>query len=182
VKKFLLACLLLVSTPALAYDIRISELDPGGNIGTYHVMYARWAESKDKLVIDAPCISACTIFLRYIGEAETDRVCITERGTLGLHQASTPDGGHDPVLTTMLVRAWYPKWVQKWIVGVGGLAGKIKIMYPEDTKGYIPLCSGSSYSDVDPDGLIEKEDEKKPEVSERPNPKDGRQIVKPPRG
>lgn len=154
-KKYLVALGLLLSSTlsSSANPVIITGFDPGGSIGTYMNYYERWYKSGEKLIIDGVCISACTIFLGYVGENETDRVCITSRGLLGLHQASSGETS-DPILTMAMVRLIYPQWVQKWIQKIGGLKPEVTFMTPEDMKGHISLCPGSSYPTVPLKDLI----------------------------
>jgi hypothetical protein len=156
-KKYLVALGLLLSStlPSFSSDVVIGDFDPGGSIGTYMMYYERWYKSGNKLVIDGTCISACTIFLRYVGEQETNRVCITSRGLLGFHQASNGENS-DPILTQAMVRLMYPQWVQEWIKSKGGLKPEVTFMSPEEMKGHIPLCDGESYPTVPLENLIAK--------------------------
>jgi hypothetical protein len=156
--------LLIASTiPSFSDTVTIRDIDPGGDISTYARWYQRWNESGDKLVIDGVCISACTLFLEYVGEKLSDRVCVTSRSLIGLHQASL-DGRSDGVFTTIMVKLVYPQWVQKWIVDNGGLTPEIKLMTPEDMKGHVPLCPGETYSNIPNDKLIAKPEKPKVDV------------------
>jgi hypothetical protein len=142
---------------APAAEIRISKEDPGGSITTYITWYERISKiSGARLVIDAPCVSACTIALSYFDKTN---MCITARGSFGFHLGSW---GNDEEInqnyTKMLVRMMYPEWVQKWIASVGGLREDVKFMYPEEMKDHIPLCEGESYPEVPVDDLVETAD------------------------
>ena len=166
--KALAVLLFLLATPAYAEEptIVISGIDPGGSLITYTAFWQRIADAGDSIKIDGVCISACTLFLGYV---PTDRVCVTERASLGFHQASENDQP-DIRLTQATVRWLYPRWVQDWIMQNDGLESNPKYMYPEDMKGHIKLCPGSEYNEISPDKLIHKEP---------PPPPDGRVIIKP---
>lgn len=140
--------LFLFATPAQA-EITISQVDFGGMITDYLKFWQNVSRSTEKVVIDAPCISACTFFLGLIPE---NRVCITPRASLGMHQindGTTPD----PQFSAAFFRWLYPEWVQQWLKDHGGLQEEVMYMYPEDMKGHIRLCYGE-YGTVSPDDLI----------------------------
>ena len=152
-KKVLLGVVLLFAliSQSRANTITIRNVDPGGSVSTFAQWWQRIAESGDDVVIDGSCISACTFFL---GIIPLNRVCVTERATLGLHEASSGDTP-SAASTQVYTHLFYPRWVQQWIAAQGGLEEEIKVMYPEDMKGHIALCPGSSYSDVQPAQLIQ---------------------------
>jgi hypothetical protein len=170
--KRLLIALAFLCTPALAAPptIIINDFDPGGPVSTYVAWWKRVNDSGAKLVIDAPCVSACTIFLGFPDLLA--RTCITSRGALGFHEAST-GGASDGEFTKAAVRWLYPKFIQEWIISKGGLQEDVRYMWPEDLKGHIPLCSGSEYNDIHPDTIIKQE----PVVAAPPHPV--RETVKP---
>jgi hypothetical protein len=162
--KYILAALLsLIPVQAFA-DVHISDYDGGGSIQTYKAYYDRWFASSERLIVDAPCLSACTLFLMY-QEKVPERICITSRGSLGFHQAAVQTGP-DPVLTQLLVRAWYPEWVQKFIAEKGGLTVEILPMWPEDMQGHIAMCNGESVPSVPADSIIKKDEPKEETVTE----------------
>lgn len=140
--------LFFLTFPANATYI-ISQPDPGGSVGTYMATWNQVAASGEDVVIDAPCMSACTFFL---GLVPLDRVCVTPRASLGVHQLSVGDIP-DPVMSAAFYRWLYPEWVQQWIKDHGGLKEDVIFMYPEDLKGHIKLCNGD-YDTVSPEDLI----------------------------
>lgn len=143
---------LLFVAPANA-SVRISMLDPGGSVQTYIDYWTRVAQSGEQVIIDAPCISACTFFLGLVPEKN---VCITPRASLGVHQVSRGDEP-DPSFSAAFYRWIYPGWVQQWIKEHGGLTPDVQFIYPEDAKGHIDLCPGYKYDSVSPDDLIHHE-------------------------
>lgn len=151
-RKLLFALFILFSTPAFA-TVTISTPDPGGSVGTYMEYWKRVADSGQNVVIDAPCMSACTFFLGYV---PLDRVCVTPRASLGVHQISRGDIP-DPVMSASFYRWLYPEWVQQWIKDHGGLQEEVIFMYPEDLKDHIKLCEGYQYDTVSPNELIHNE-------------------------
>jgi hypothetical protein len=128
VRKFLLAAALalLAADPAFA-AIRIQS-SPGGRIGDYLAMFAMVRQSGQTVIIDGPCLSACTLVLSVVPR---DRICVTRRAVLGFHAAWTPSRkGH--ALThpeaTNLMMATYPVPVRDWITRKGGLTRRLILL------------------------------------------------------
>lgn len=142
-----LISIFLISPASATYII--SQPDPGGSVGTYMNTWKQVADSGEQVIIDAPCMSACTFFL---GLVPLDRVCVTSRASLGVHQLSVGDTP-DPIMSAAFYRWLYPEWVQQWIKDHGGLKEDVIFMYPEDLKGHIKLCDGN-YDTVSPEDLI----------------------------
>ena len=66
--------------PASA-DVRIRS-SPGGAVEAYLAAFARVRQSGQRVVIDGPCLSACTLVLSTIPR---NRICVTRRAVLGFH-------------------------------------------------------------------------------------------------
>lgn len=114
------AALAALNVASASATVRISG-DPGGQIGTYLMQYMMLRESGERVVIDGPCMSACTLVLSLIPR---DRICVTERALLGFHAAWTPDGDGRPLPSrgaTRMLYSTYPAKVKKWIRRNGGL-------------------------------------------------------------
>ncbi len=74
-----------VLTPSLVFaEVRISG-DPGGEVAAYLHKYEEIRDSGQRVVIDGPCLSACTLLT---GIIPRNRVCVTSRAVLGFHAAS----------------------------------------------------------------------------------------------
>src|SRR2546430_5288073 len=88
--KMILAAVALCAaiSPALA-DIRILS-SPGGQVGPFIELFDRVRASGERVVIDGPCLSACTLVLMTI---PTERICVTRRAVLGFHAARSIDRG-----------------------------------------------------------------------------------------
>src|SRR4249920_3472753 len=69
---------LLALLPARA-DVRIVS-SPGGAVDAYFAAFARVRESVERVIIDGPCLSACTLVLSTIPR---NRICVTRRAVLG---------------------------------------------------------------------------------------------------
>lgn len=62
--------------------------NPGGNIDQFVEHYELIRASGDDVVIDGPCMSACTLLT---GIVPSERVCVTPRAVLGFHSAFFAD-------------------------------------------------------------------------------------------
>ena len=90
----------LASQPASAV-VRISN-DAGGQIGPYLDRLASLRSSGQTVVIDGPCLSACTLLL---GIIPRERICVTPRAKLGFHAAWKPDANGNKRLSREGTRA-----------------------------------------------------------------------------
>ena len=125
---FLIAALAgaLMSSPASA-TIRIAG-DGGGQIGAYIQRHAAMRQSGERVVIDGPCLSACTMVL---GAIPRSRICVTSRAVLGFHAAYDLDQSGQQVTSyggTSLLMAHYPQHVRKWIARRGGLSRQMMFL------------------------------------------------------
>jgi hypothetical protein len=104
--------------------IRISN-DKGGQIGPYLDAYVNLRKSGQNVIIDGPCLSACTIVL---GVLPRERICVTPRAQLGFHAAWNPGRDGRPVLSQAGTKAlWdiYPGEIRAWLKRRGGLKPKM---------------------------------------------------------
>src|SRR5947208_5623460 len=65
-------------------ELRIMN-DPGGEVSSYLRTFYEMRASGERIIIDGPCLSACTLLT---GIVPRDHVCITNRAVLGFHAAS----------------------------------------------------------------------------------------------
>jgi hypothetical protein len=117
------ALVTLLGVTTAAAEVRIQR-DFGGQIGPYLYKYAALRESGQNVVIDGPCLSACTLALAVIPR---ERICMTQNAVLGFHAAWSPGTDGRPVHSpggTRLLMAVYPPQVRNWIKRRGGLNGK----------------------------------------------------------
>jgi hypothetical protein len=89
----------------------------GGDVEEFAALYAAIRAEGQKVVIDGPCISACTI----VASLPRDQVCITPRALFGVHLAVDDEGMPDPAYTAWAVKTYYPSALQDWIARHGGL-------------------------------------------------------------
>src|SRR5215472_2648045 len=113
VKAFMLATALLAITPASA-EIRIIQ-SPGGQVGPFLDLFEQVRASGERVVIDGPCLSACTLVLSMV---PSDRICVTRRAVLGFHAARSIDRRGkmyaEPEASEIVLQA-YPTGVRNWI-------------------------------------------------------------------
>lgn len=85
--------------------------DPGGVITEYVDKYNAIHASGGSVVIDGPCISACTMI---VGLVDREKVCVTKRAMLAFHSASevTPFARKHSEDGTALLWNVYPDDVQ----------------------------------------------------------------------
>src|SRR3954464_7047050 len=78
--------ILMLATPAQA-TLRILA-SPGGTVGPFLELFEGVNASGDDVVIDGPCLSACTLVLVTV---PSSRICVTRRAVLGFHAARSID-------------------------------------------------------------------------------------------
>lgn len=137
---YAVACLLACSNVAAA-DVRI-EASTGGNALSYLSLFQSLHESGQRIVIDGPCLSACTLVLITIPRS---RICVTRRAILGFHAAKVVDryGGQYPAEAneaTRAIAASYPAPIRDWIRRHGGLTRKPILLYGKALRAIYPLC------------------------------------------
>jgi hypothetical protein len=114
------AFFLVASAPASA-DLRIQS-SPGGEILSYLSFFELVRKSGERVIIDGPCLSACTLVLSVVPD---DRICVTRKAVLGFHAAVALDrAGHrySASAATRVIAETYPAPVRAWITRHGGLS------------------------------------------------------------
>jgi hypothetical protein len=110
-----------VMASAASADVRITS-DPGGEVSSYLRKFHHIRDSGERVVIDGPCLSACTLLTAMIPK---DHICITPRAVLGFHAASYYDDASRTLVPTRagsrLVMNLYPPEIRRWIERHGGL-------------------------------------------------------------
>lgn len=100
--------------------------DPGGEVTSYIRKFEAARASGEHIVIDGPCLSACTLLT---GIVPPDHVCVTQRAVLGFHAASYYDDTSRELVPTRegsaLVMRLYPAQIRAWISHHGGLTPKL---------------------------------------------------------
>jgi hypothetical protein len=98
--------------------------DRGGEIVQYVVEFTALERSGARVIIDGPCLSACTLILGIIPSA---RLCVTPRASFGFHAAwRLDDHGRqiDSPAGTRFLISTYPEPVRAWIIKNGGLTSR----------------------------------------------------------
>lgn len=133
-----LALTLSLILPAAA-DVRILA-SGGGAVGDYLNFFARVKQSGERVVIDGPCLSACTLVLSTIPR---QRICVTSRAVLGFHAPYLVDQHgrtfHNAKVTRT-INAAYPASVRTWIKRNGGLSQKVILLKGRELNGLYPRC------------------------------------------
>jgi len=139
-RMILLAAVLgsLISSPAQA-EIRILA-SPGGQVGPFLDLFERVRASGERVVIDGPCLSACTLVLSMV---PSNRICVTRRAILGFHGARSVDPlGHlyaEPEASELVLEA-YPAAVRGWIRHRGGLTSRLLLLRGRELAAIYPSC------------------------------------------
>jgi hypothetical protein len=119
--------------------VRISN-DKGGQIGPYLDAYVSLRKSGQRVMIDGPCLSACTIVL---GVMPRERICVTRRAQLGFHAAWNPGRNGRPVLSQAGTKAlWdiYPGEIRTWLKRRGGLKPKMVYLSGSELMSMYRAC------------------------------------------
>ena len=127
-----------LATPAAA-EVRILA-SPGGEVGPFLDLFERVRASGERVVIDGPCLSACTLVLSTV---PTERICVTRRAVLGFHAARSMDARGrlyaEPEASAAVLQA-YPSPVRNWIRRRGGLTSRVLLLRGRELAAIYPLC------------------------------------------
>jgi hypothetical protein len=139
-KAILLAAVLCgLVVPAAQAEVRILS-SPGGQVGPFLQLFERVRTSGERVVIDGPCLSACTLVLSLV---PSDRICVTRRAILGFHAARSVDQRGrtyaEPEASELVLEA-YPPAVQNWIRHRGGLTSRLLLLRGRDLAAIYPSC------------------------------------------
>ena len=129
----------LVASAASA-EVRI-ERDPGGEVSSYIQKFQAMRDSGEHVVIDGPCLSACTLLT---GIIPRNRVCVTQRAVLGFHAASYYDDVSRSLVPTRrgssLVMRLYPPAIRSWINRHGGLTPQLITLRGRELSALYRTC------------------------------------------
>jgi hypothetical protein len=128
----------LASPPARA-EVRILA-SPGGEVGPFLALFERVRASGERVVIDGPCLSACTLVLSMV---PAERICVTRRAVLGFHAARSVDQRGrmyaEPEASELVLEA-YPSAVRGWIRRRGGLTSRLLLLRGRELAAIYPSC------------------------------------------
>ena len=142
-KGFVQLVLLAVALYALALparaEIRILG-SPGGEVGPFLDLFEQVRDSGERVVIDGPCLSACTLVLSMV---PNERICVTRRAILGFHAARSIDRRGrtyaEPEASELVLEA-YPSPVRSWIRHRGGLTSRLLLLRGRELAAIYPSC------------------------------------------
>lgn len=127
-------------TSAASADVRIVS-DPGGEVTSYIQKFHEMRASGQHVVIDGPCLSACTLLT---GIIPRNRICVTRRAVLGFHAASYYDDASRSLVPTRrgsrLVMRLYPRAIRAWINRHGGLTPQLITLRGRELSALYPTC------------------------------------------
>ena len=133
---------LLVAFAALpARADLVIKSSPGGWVKDYLVTFEAVRQSGDKVVIDGPCLSACTLVLSMV---PASRICVTKRAVLGFHAPRIIDrrsgkSARAPEATRIVTDS-YPAGVRAWIKKRGGLSQKLIYLRGRELQALYRRC------------------------------------------
>ena len=139
---------LLAASVLAVYDVPASAIvrissDRGGQIGPYLEKLQSLRSSGESVIIDGPCLSACTMVL---GMIPRDRICVTSRARLGFHSAWHPDRAGRQVSDqsgTNLLMSMYPQQVRDWVNRRGGLSPHLIYLSGESSLPCIQVATAA---------------------------------------
>jgi hypothetical protein len=114
--------------------------DKGGQIGPYLDAFLNLRKTGEQVIIDGPCLSACTLVL---GIVPRERICVTRRAQFGFHAAWNPGRDGRPVLSQAGTKAlWdlYPGEIREWLKKRGGLKPKMVILSGSELMAMYRAC------------------------------------------
>jgi hypothetical protein len=119
--------------------VRITN-DTGGVIGTYLGKFESLRRSGANVIVDGPCLSACTMVL---GTISPNHLCVTSRARFGFHTAwRWGDAGQEVVSPegTDLLMSNYPPRIRDWIMQRGGLSPHFIFLAGQELAAMYPAC------------------------------------------
>ncbi len=138
-KAVLVAAALLAAMAPARSEVRILA-SPGGQVGPFLDLFDRVRESGERVVIDGPCLSACTLVLSTV---PGERICVTRRAVLGFHAARSMDRRGrfyaEPEASQAVLEA-YPAPVRNWISRRGGLTSRLLLLRGRELAAIYPTC------------------------------------------
>ena len=137
--SLLAAVLCAAALPPAQAEVRILS-SPGGQVGPFLDLFERMRDSGERVVIDGPCLSACTLVLSTV---PNERICVTRRAILGFHAARSIDRRgrlYAEPEASELVLETYPAPVRSWIRRRGGLTSRLLLLRGRELAAIYPSC------------------------------------------
>jgi hypothetical protein len=129
----------VISVSPASATIRITG-DSGGLVIDYVERFEAARASGEPVIIDGPCLSACTLA---IGILPRGQVCATPNAVLGFHAAwRLTENGRKVTspLATQAMYEVYPANVREWIARRGGLSKRIILLKGRELTAVVPAC------------------------------------------
>jgi hypothetical protein len=139
IKAILVMATLCAAMAPVRAEVRILA-SPGGQVGPFLDLFDRVRESGERVVIDGPCLSACTLVLSTV---PNERICVTRRAVLGFHGARSVDRRgrmYAEPEASQAVLAAYPAAVRSWISRRGGLTSRLLLLRGRELAAIYPSC------------------------------------------
>jgi hypothetical protein len=114
--------------------------DRGGQLINYVERFAAARVSGERIIIDGPCLSACTLVIALLPRGQ---ICATSNAVLGFHAAWRPTTGGRRVrvqTATKLMYEVYPSKVRNWIDRNGGLSERMIFLTGRELADLLPTC------------------------------------------
>ena len=95
----------------------------------------------ERVVIDGPCLSACTLVLMTV---PSDRIWVTRRAVLGFHAARSIDRRgrmYAEPEASKAEQAAYPEPIRNWISRRGGQSSRMLLLRGRELAAIYPRCS-----------------------------------------
>jgi hypothetical protein len=136
----LLAIIACAAPPAPARaEVRILA-SPGGQVGPFLDLFEKVRATGERVVIDGPCLSACTLVLSIV---PSERICVTRRAIFGFHAARSVDrrgrSFAEPEASDLVLQT-YPGPVRDWITRHGGLTSRLLLLRGRELKAIYHSC------------------------------------------
>jgi hypothetical protein len=129
----------IFGAPTIADEVRILS-SPGGQVGPFLDLFEGVRNTGDRVVMDGPCLSACTLVLSVV---PNNRICVTHRAVLGFHAARSIDRHNrlhaEPEATERMLES-YPIPVRDWIHRHGGLTSHLLVLRGRELSGLYRAC------------------------------------------
>ena len=138
--RMMIAAFALYAGIASAHaEVRILS-SPGGQVGPFIELFDKVRQTGERVVIDGPCLSACTLVLMTV---PSDRICVTRRAVLGFHAARSIDQRgrtYAEPEASRAVHEAYPAPIRNWISRHGGLTSRMLLLRGRELAAIYPSC------------------------------------------
>lgn len=138
-RQLLVAIVLCAAVTSAHAEVRILS-SPGGQVGPFIDLFDKVRESGERVVIDGPCLSACTLVLMTV---PSERICVTRRAVLGFHAARSMDRRgrmYAEPEASKAVHEAYPAPIRAWISRRGGLTSRMLLLRGRELAKIYPRC------------------------------------------